>query len=170
MKLSKVSKLSLLLFLFGNFGCTTSSFKILKSVDSANEISVTPDRVLLECESLDRDDGEVSDGFMIHILDDNKRVLNITQTNALDPESCNTRLKKIGTILKSGKKIYIAAMGTLKQSDETRDFKYFFPKFGTFTNTGRSLQFIAISNEHGTCYSAYSEDLKPCPPAPFPLK
>lgn len=170
MKASNVSKILFALSVLFNLGCTTSSFKIIKSSDSANELSVTPDRIILECEHLDRDDGVIADGFMIHILDQKKRVITVAQTNALDPESCNDRMIKISRILKNGTKIYVAAMGNLKQSEDPRDFKYFFPSFGTFTNTGMSLQFIAIANEHGSCYSAYSGDEKPCPQAPFPLR
>lgn len=167
---SKTNSLSLLFFISLTAGCSTSTFKISNQWKSATEFSVTPDRIILECEALDRDDGVIASGFMMHILDDKKRVLTVAQTNAIDPKSCKDRLVTIGKILKDGNKIYIAAWGDFKGADTKTEYRYHFPKIGTFNGSKMSFQFAAIANERGLCFSAYHGQEKPCPPPPYPLK
>ncbi|MNL11145.1 hypothetical protein D3C87_1319680 [compost metagenome] len=167
---SRVNRYSPLFFIFFSFGCSTSTFKVSKQWKSATEIFVTPDRVILECEKLDRDDGVIASGFMMHVLDDKKRVLTIAQSNAIDPESCNDRLIAIGKILKTGNNLYIAAWGDFEGADVRTDYKYHFPKIGTFHGSKMSFQFAAITNDKGACFSAHHGPEKPCPRAPFPLK
>lgn len=151
-------------------GCATSSYRILFQDDSAAELSVTPDRVLLECEDLYDADIKGLYGFMIHILNDKGEVLTVVQGNTLDKDSCEHRLKGIEKILREGKKIYIAGRGDLKKVDSSSHEEYAFPKKGKFRSWGRTLGFVAIANESGLCYDAYSGfEEKPCPPEPFPF-
>jgi len=151
-------------------GCATSSYRVLFQDRGAAELSVTPDRVLLECEDLYDADIKGMYGFMIHVLDKNETVTTIVQTNTLDKGSCDDRLNKIGKILREGRNIYIAGRGDLESTDTDKLGEYAFPRKGTFRRNGRSLQFVAISNENGLCYDAYGGvEEKPCPPEPFPF-
>ncbi|MFN7728142.1 MAG: hypothetical protein ACK5P7_03185 [Bdellovibrio sp.] len=151
-------------------GCSTSSFKILHNKNSAVEFLVTPDRVILECERVETDDRGVVAGFMMHIIDEKKTSFTLVQTNTLDRESCEYRSTKIKKILKSGKEIHLAGIGDFQEPRETGLRKYTFPNFGAIEHNGRSLQFIAIWNEHNLCFGAFSAEEQPCPPEPFPLK
>lgn len=154
----------------GLCGCATSSYRVLFKDDSAAELSVTPDRVILECEHLYDADIKGLYGFMIHVLDHENTVAMVLQTNTLDQGSCEGRIKKIGRILREGHSIYIAGRGNLENPDPNRKETYHFPGLGDFKSNGKSLQFVAISNENGLCYDAYSGfNEKPCPPEPFPF-
>ncbi len=150
-------------------GCATSNYHVLNSGDSGTELNVSPDRILLECEWLHDADSKDSYGFMMHVLDEENTVLTVVQGNVLDKRSCERRLRKIGEILRKGKKIYIAGTGNLNGL-RTKGRTYVFPSRGTFSSNERVLGFVAIANEFGTCYDAYSGDEKPCPREPFPLK
>lgn len=152
-------------------GCANSSYKVLFQDNGAAELSVTPDRVLLECEDLYDADIKGLYGFMIHILNDDNKVLTLVQGNTLDKESCEYRLDKIGKILREGKKIYLAGRGNLsKQDRELFQGDFNFPNLGRFKDSGRTLGFVAISNEHGLCYDIETAFMgKPCPPEPFPF-
>ncbi len=150
-------------------GCATSSYKIAKRDGGQYELLVTPDRVSMECENLQTDD-IVSYGFTLFVLDEKKTVLPVVQTNRIGESNCNERLRKIGKILKTGQRIYVAGIGDLEEPRKLREPSHFFPKHGTFMDNGRHLQFHAIANEKGECFDAYSGSEKPCPQGHFPLK
>lgn len=151
-------------------GCATpSKYKISEQSGRKIEISVTPDRILLECEKALEDSDEIY-GFTIHVLDEANTILPIIQTNGLGKEDCNDRSKKIGDILSDGTDIYIGAIGDLDEPRTKEGKDHFFPKHGTFYGNGRVLQFMAIANEKGMCYQAFRGDEKPCPSGSFPIK
>lgn len=166
----KVSSVCAMIFSISCVGCTTSSFKMLNQKDMAMEFLVTPDRVVLECERVETDDRGVVAGFMMHIVDEKKTSFTLVQTNTLDKESCERRVKKIEKILKNGRQIYLAGIGDFREPREVGVRKHTFPRFGTVEDNGRSLQFIAVKNEHNQCFGAFSAEEQPCPPEPFPLK
>ena len=151
-------------------GCSTSSFKMLNQKKMAMEFLVTPDRVILECEKVETDDRGLVYGFMIHVLDEEKTSFTLTQTNALDKESCDFRVQKIGRILSNGSQIYLAGVGDFREPRKTGLRKYVFPRIGSVEDNGRSLQFIAVKNDRNQCYGAFSGEELPCPPEPFPIK
>ncbi|MBY0384408.1 hypothetical protein K2X05_04545, partial [bacterium] len=105
---------------------------------------------------------------MIHVLDEAKTIFTLTQTNSLDYESCDYRVKKITRILREGSQIYLVGAGDFREPRTTGLRKYNFPNIGTVEDNGRSLQLIAVKNEHGQCFGAFTEEKQPCPPAPFP--
>lgn len=148
-------------------GCATSSFKILNQEKSSVEILVTPDRVILECERVETDDRGVVAGFMMHVVDDEKTSFTLVQTNTLDKESCDYRIKKIERILKNGTHIYLVGIGNFREPRKTGLRKHTFPRFGAIEDNGRSLQFIAIKNERNQCFGAFSAEEQPCPPDHF---
>lgn len=148
--------------------CSTSSYRIANEDYNKTELSVTPDRVLLQCEWLHDADIEGLYGFMIHVLDEEKTVLTVSQSNTLGKKECFGRIKKISKILREGKNIYIAGMGDLKDTRIKEKTTYAFPS-GTFNGNGRVLQFRFITNEHGSCYSSDHRDEKPCPRDGFPI-
>lgn len=151
--------------------CVSSSYKIDAQDEGRTQLSVTPDRVILECEPLLDYTGDIKNahGFMIHVLDGSNTVLTVNQGNVLGPEDCLRRINKIGEILKSGNRIFIGGMGRLDQSREKHDRQYTFPELGRFAYNGRVLQFMVIWNDKGQCYNAYSGDQKPCPSDEFPI-
>lgn len=166
----KVSSMYVMILSLSIAGCATSSFKVLNQKEMAMEFLVTPDRVIQECERVETDDRGVVAGYMLHVLDEEKTSFTLVQTNTLDIESCERRMKKIGKILKSGHQIYLAGIGDFFESRIKGPYKYTFPQFGIIESNGRSLQFIAIKNEHDQCFGAFSAEEQPCPPEPFPLK
>lgn len=151
-------------------GCATPSYRILFQDEGSTELSVSPDHVLLECEDLYDADIQGLYGFMMHVLDDQETVLTVVQGNTVDKGSCDNRIKHISKILREGKNIYIAGIGKLRVGRDYTPRIYSFPKKGAFKSNGKTLGFIAISNENGLCYDAYSGvKEKPCPPEPFPF-
>ncbi len=137
---------------------------------NASELRVTPDRVILECEDLYDADVKGLYGFMIHVLDRENDVITIVQGNTLDQQSCERRLKAVGKVLAEGKEIYIAGRGDLNKTDANSREEYLFQKRGPFRSRGRTLGFVAIANENGLCYDAYSGfQENACPPEPFPF-
>lgn len=164
----KINSFILLSFLLFS-GCASSTYQVLNQIENATELSVSPDRVLLECEWLYDADIKGLYGFMIHVLDNENTVLTVVQGNTLGKSDCDRRIKKISSILKKGSHIYIAGTGDLTEP-RIEGHTYIFPRKGTFKGNSRVLGFVAIANEFGTCYDAYSGDEKPCPRDPFPLK
>ena len=152
-------------------GCASSSYKVLYQDDTGAELSVTPDRILLQCEDLYDADIKGLYGFMIRVLDNDQKVLTFAQSNTVDKEGCEDRLEKIGRILRESKEIYMASRGDLNDRDKEEPVReYFFPKLGKFKSDGRSMEFVAISNEEGLCYYSHGGFMsKPCPPEPFPF-
>ena len=165
----KVNRVYSMMFIIFVAGCTTSSFKMLNQKNMAMEFLVTPDRVLLECERVETDDRGIVAGFMMHVADEQKTSFTLVQTNTLDKESCERRVKKIERILKNGTQIYLAGIGDFREPRQKGLLKYFL-RLGTIEDNGRSLQFIAIKNESNQCFGAFSAEEQPCPPEPFPLK
>jgi len=143
---------------------------MLNQKDMAMEFLVTPDRVILKCERIETDDRGIVAGFMMHVVDEKKTSFTLVQTNTLDKESCERRVRKIEKILKNGNEIYLAGIGDFREPREKGLRKYTFPRLGAIEDNGRSLQFIAVKNEHDQCFGAFSAEEKPCPPEPFPLK
>ena len=135
-------------------GCVTSSYQLGRSDRSRQELIVTPDRVVMTC-TKESDDGEVFFGFMVHVLDDEKTVLDIIQGNRLDEESCLERIHKIGKILNGGNRIYISGMGSIIEPRTVDEFTYTFPKLGTFHGNGRVLQFAVIANANLNLQTIY---------------
>ncbi len=170
MTFSRKSKHAVLLPLLVLVGCATSSYQVLYQDGRTAELNVTPDRVLLECEYLADADEKGLYGFMMHVLDEQNIVVTLAQSNTVDREGCQDRLKNIKKILAGGMKIYVANRGDLNEVDAISRREYNFPGIGRFKSNGRSLEFVAISNEYGLCYNAHGgfQD-KPCPPKPFPL-
>lgn len=71
---------------------------------------------------------------------------------------------------RGGKHIYIAGLGDIKDTDVNKNLEYVFPRKGKIRGNGRSLSFVAISNENGLCFDAYGGfEEQPCPSEPFPL-
>lgn len=169
MKSLRVSRWLWMIFLLYLVGCSTQSYRVLKSEDLVTEINLSPERILLECESLHDAPEPGLYGFMMHVLDEENTVLTIAQGNTIGKSDCDRRLEKIGRILKQGKKIYLGGFGELKKPREIGK-GYIFPEVGTFYGNGRSLGFEVIANEFGSCYDAYSGDQHPCPREPFVLK
>ncbi len=169
MRASKRNRALHFVLLLPLMGCATSTYRVLNSGEYGTELSVSPDRVLLECEILHDADEPGLAGFMIHVLDEENTVLSLVQGGALDEKSCERRIKRISEILRKGNRIYIAGTGDLNDPGK-KGKAYAFPKKGTFDRNGRVLGFVAIANEQGACYDAYSGEEKPCPRDPFPLK
>ena len=151
-------------------GCATSSYRILNQDDQSTELTVSPDRIVLECEWLYDADIKGRYGFMIHVLDEENTVLTVNQGNTLNKEDCDRRIKIISKILREGKNIYIAGIGNLNEPRVKGKRTYSFPQKGIFYDNERTLQFVAIANEYGSCYDAYSGEEKPCPREPFPTQ
>ena len=164
----KLMGLACMLMIF--LGCTTSSYKILNEDKTSIELQVTPDRVILECERIETDDRGVVAGFMMHVVDEAKTSFTLVQTNTLDKESCDRRVKKIERILKNGTQIYLVGIGDFREPRRIGLRSHTFPQFGVIEDNGRSLQFIAIMNERKQCFGAFSAEEQPCPPEPFPTK
>jgi hypothetical protein len=166
----KVSSVCAMIFSLSLVGCATSSFKMLNQKNMAMEFLVTPDRVILECERVETDDRGFVAGFMMRVVDEKKTSFTLVQTNTLDIESCERRVKKIEKILKNGNQIYLAGIGDFREPREMGLRKYTFPRLGPIEDNGRSLQFIAIKNERNQCFGAFSAEEQPCPPEPFPIE
>lgn len=165
----KRNSVILFLYTFILAGCATSSFKLLNQIQLATDLTITPDRILLECEHQPDHPEKDTYGFIMRVLDQENTVITILQTNNLDKEGCFYRLQKIGKIITKGNKIYIGGSGDLNEKKIKEEEKYTFPKLGTFHGNGQTLQFLVIANEKGMCFNAYLGDKDPCPSEPFPL-
>ena len=144
-------------------GCVSSSFyKITFKDDDQVELSVSPDRIVLECEKQLEDSDEIY-GFMIHVLDDQNTVLNVYQSNNVGMEGCFDRYHKIGKIIQQGKQIHLAGMGDIDKPRKKGEYSHTFPGHGTFHTNERGLHFFNVMNEYGACYDAYYAQKPPCP-------
>jgi hypothetical protein len=148
-------------------GCSSPGYRVDKKDGRKIELKVTPERIALECEEIPG--REVLYGFMIHVLDDENTIMDLAQGNRLDKKTCLRYIERISLILKKGRSIYLAGIGNLDEPRVKGEFKYTFPKLGTFFTNGRSLHFFAIANEHGGCFHAYNGEEKPCPRDEFPI-
>lgn len=155
-----LKRTSIFLLVVSQLGCASSVYQTAIPAKDKNVITVTADRLSLECENLQSDEAEYY-GFSIYVLDNEKTVTSVIQTNALDKESCEERLSKIGKIIKNGKRINIFGYGSLK---EPRVFSRDKVQFGSrdFQKNGRVLQFIYITNEKGECFNGYQIPGKSC--------
>lgn len=144
--------------------CATSMFQVDGSDKSGAQLSMTPDRILLECEPLEN--GQA--GFMIHVLTDQNTVATLTQSNSLAATSCRHRILKIGTIIKRASTVFLAGIGDYSKINKTSDAEYRFSN-GTFTESGRDLTFMYVWNNRGECFSAFDGEEKPCPRDGFPF-
>lgn len=153
-------------------GCATSSYQLKPWGKLKNEVTITPDRVLLECEYITDYSGDLKDpyGFMILVLDEKNTVLTVSQGNVLDKEDCFEGITEIRKILKNGKTISIGGMGDLNDPRQSEKAAYLFPGLGTFHSNGRHLQFMMIWNEHGQCYDSQFGKGKSCPRDDFSHK
>lgn len=156
-------------------GCTTTStFKIYSQKGLRTEIIVSADRVVLDCEKLDAD-GEDDDryGFMIHVLDEENTVVDITQANILGKSGCFERKEAIAVILKRSKLVYFSGIGTLTEPRVKEKWSYDFPKKGRFFSNGRGLSFDFVKGDNGRCYTSHEGEtcaqtqFIPIAPLPF---
>lgn len=152
----------------GLYGCAHSSYRVFNQDERRNEILVSPDRVLTECQEASKE--EDTYGFIMHVLDDQNTVLGVIQGNATDKESCIKKMTAINRILLRGRSIYVGGMGDLERPRlMDKEYVHDFPRHGKFFGNGRVLQFMVIQNERGECYAAYSGAQKPCPRDEFPI-
>lgn len=147
--------------------CATSTYDFFLRDKFRTGLRVTPDRVLTECEHITDHEMPGRFGFMMRVLDEEKTVLTVAQTNLLDKSTCEEHLREIRKILKYGRFVYIGGMGNLSDPRTVGRNKYAFPS-GSFTDNGRTLQFGFIKNDRGQCFSSYRGRELPCPPEPFP--
>jgi hypothetical protein len=164
------NNLYVFIVLFAGVSCATSTYKIKNSTDHRVELLVTPDRIVLQCDEITDGDWPGMFGFLIYILDDQKTVTTVAQTNVLDEEGCYDRFNRITKILKHGHQITIGGLGSINEPRIVEKWRYHFPKWGTYATNGRSLQFIVISNEQGECYGAYHGPTPPCSAGQFPIR
>jgi len=143
---------------------------VLFNDDSAAELSVSSDRFSLECEYLSDVDEKGFYVFYVHVLDQENTATTFFQTNKLDKDGCGSQTKAVERVIRGGKHIYIAGLGDIKDTDVNKNLEYVFPGKGRIRSNGRSLSFVAISNENGLCYDAYGGfEEQPCPSEPFPI-
>lgn len=113
-------------------GCASSSYRIDNQTEGRTQLLVTPDRVALECDYLADYTGDIKEAhlFLVHVLDEDKTVLTVSQGNILGKEDCLRRINKISKILKSGSKIFIGGMGNLEKPREILERRYLFSGLG----------------------------------------
>jgi len=134
------------------------------------ELSVSPNRFSLECEYLSDADDPGFYVFFIRAIDQTDTATTFFQTNKLDKNGCRNETQSVEKVLKGGRLIYIAGTGNIEDTDVNKDLEFVFPGRGKIRSNGRSLGFVAISNENGLCYDAYGGfKEKPCPYEPFPF-
>lgn len=164
------SKVNSLLFTISVIfiGCATSKYHANKPNTLGTDIIVSSDRVVTECEFIDNYTGAYKNphGFMIHILDNQKRVITVSNSTVLDKKNCFERLEAANRIIQKGGLITVRGRGDADGPSEKSKFSSYFPKHGTFPHTGPSLNFLAIWNDKGQCYDAFSGSDKPCPSNP----
>ncbi len=140
-------------------GCVTSSkYHANKPNSLGTDIEVSPDRIIAECEFITDYEGDYPDphGFMIHILDNEKTVLTVSNGTVLAKKDCFERLKISEKIIKNSNKVFVRGRGDAETPIKIESITYFFPKHGTFHDNGRSLNFLGIWNDRGQCYSAFN--------------
>ena len=154
--------------------CTTPpQYRISAQDQSKVEVTISPDRIILECQ--DVADPEESPetggrfGFMMHILDEQDTVMTAVQFNFLGQSDCKERLTEIGKIIREGKSIVVAGRGDLNVPRVKESTVYAFPEKGSFASNGRTLHFQAIWNQKGQCYDTNYGIRSPCPRAGFPI-
>lgn len=151
---------SVLVLILNQLGCASSIYQTTSPAKEKSIITVTADRLSLECENLQSDEAEYY-GFSIYILDEEKTVTSVIQTNPLDKGSCEERYSKVAKIIRNGKQVNIFGYGSLKESRVISDDKIQIGGRG-FPLNGRVLQFIYIINDKGECFNGYQMPGKPC--------
>ncbi len=123
------------------------------------EIEATPDRIIAECEFITEYEGDYQNpyGFMIHILDNEKTVLTVSNGTVLDKKDCFERLRVSEKIINNSTKVFVLGRGDANAPIKLEIFTHRFPEHGTFYGNGRSLNFLGIWNDNGQCYSAFNE-------------
>lgn len=151
---------SVLVLILSQLGCASSIYQTTSPAKEKTIITVTADRLSLECENLQSDEAEYY-GFSIYVLDEEKTVTSVIQTNPLDKGSCEERYSKVAKIIRHGKQVSIFGYGNLK---ETRVLSGDGVQFGenSFPLNGRVLQFIYITNDKGECFNGYQTPGKSC--------
>jgi hypothetical protein len=151
---------------FVMIGCATSRYHANPPNALGTDIEVTPDRIVLQCEFISDYDGhDYSDpyGFMIHLLDNQKTVLTVSNASILEKRDCFERLMAAEKIINNGEIIVVRGRGDADAPIKMEEFSHNFSKHGHFYSNGRSLNYLAIWNEKGQCYDAYYGPDKPCP-------
>lgn len=145
--------------------CVTSSYRANKPNALGTDIEVTPDRVVTECEFIDNYSGEHKSpfGFLIHILDDEKTVITASNPAVLEGKDCRDRQKEVDRIIKNAHLVFIRGRGDAEYPRLIESHSIYFPRHGKFPHNGRSLNYLAIWNERGQCYDAFSGTQRPCP-------
>lgn len=153
------SSLAICILVTPLFGCVTSSkYQTQKPNSLGTDIEVTPDRVIVECEFITDYEGDYKEpyGFMIHILDNQKTVLTVSNGTVLEKRDCFEKLKVSEKIIKDANIVFVRGRGDAEAPVKLESLTYSFPKHGTFNNNGRSLNFLGIWNDRGQCYSAFN--------------
>lgn len=169
MKSSKRNKFVVGVLLLVTTSCSTSSFQ-MKQKGGAYEFRTSPDRVISECERVEKDDGTVLYALSAQILDDRKRVISMTHFLLLLEKTCNRSRNRVLDILKRGRQIYLAGRGSLEGLDKPDNFKHEFPHHGIFNGSDAVMDFFAIANEKGDCFSPLQGPGEKCIRYPFPLE
>jgi hypothetical protein len=128
------------------------------------DIVVSPDRVITECEFIDNYTGDYSDpyGFMIHLLDKENTVLTVSNGTVLEKKDCFDRKIAIDKIIHKAHLVTVRGRGDAEAQVVKSEFKYTFKNHGTYSSNGRSLNFLAIWNDKGQCYSAFNGEDDDC--------
>lgn len=167
-----------LFFLLLITACTTTNYNTQESYFIAKnikfgltEIVATPDRIIAKCEELDEDPDEGRYGFGVFILDEKNTVVMSGLNIRPDKENCYKHLKKVNTLLKRSKSVYIASRGSIGEEPlDPGQFKYKFPKHGTYYSNGQYLDWALISNDRGDCYNPHAKPKESCLEYPFPIE
>lgn len=150
----------MIMLTIGLFGCITSTYKAGKQSEVGTYIEVTPDRIIVECEFITDYEGDRSDpyGFMILLLDNEKKVLTVSSAIVLEKGDCFDWLKQSEKILSKGKSILVLGRGDAYAPGSMEKFAYNFPKHGTYYGNGRALNFLGIRNDKGQCLNALASE------------
>ena len=145
--------------------CATSHYLAKKPNSLGTDITVTPDRVIAECEFITDYEGDYVDpyGFMIHILDNEKTVLTVSNGTVLEKKDCFDRLKASERIIEKGHLVVVRGRGDANGPHKSDSYSYYFPRHGKFPGNGKALNFLAIWNDKGQCYDAFNPPERACP-------
>lgn len=135
---------------------STSLYKIVINEKGNQEVQVSADRVLLECEDIDAEDLEAY-GFFIHVLDDANTVLSVWETFKLDKKTCYSQMANVAKILNQGDLVRIYGKGDLEKPRKKSVHKYKFTKHGTFYGNERNYSLVYIKNNKGGCFDPHME-------------
>ncbi len=135
------------------FSCATGlKYERLSWHDRGLEVLASPDRILLECQKVS-DENDLH-GFMIHVLDDQNKVVDFIQGGTLSREDCSSAVNEINKVLTDAKRIYIGGVTDPAADPQLDDELFTFPNLGRFPSSKVCVQFIVLKNERGECYDA----------------